>query len=104
MGGAEACWPLYAKSLVLVGVILGRKTRPLYGVEGWPRNRGSVSTIYYSGTKVNVCYRRSGHLSRVVVKRGSTVYNVYTCGVSCINCTCVHVLAMSTVCTRISIV
>ena len=30
---------------VLVGVISGRKTRPLYGVEGWPRNRGFVSTI-----------------------------------------------------------
>ena len=30
---------------VLAGVISGRRTRPLYGVEGWPRNRGFVSTI-----------------------------------------------------------
>ena len=35
--------------------------------------------MYYSkgdaiGTKVSVSYRRSGHLSGVVVKRGSTVY------------------------------
>ena len=36
--------------------------------------------MYYSkgdaiGTKVSVRYRRSGRLSGVVVKRGSTVYN-----------------------------
>ena len=57
--------------------ISGLKTRPLYGVEGWPRNRGFV-TIYYFysnaiGTKVSVRYRRSGRLSGMVVKRGSTV-------------------------------
>ena len=37
--------------------------------------------MYYSkgdaiGTKVSVRYRRSGRLSGVVVKRGSTVYNI----------------------------
>ena len=61
---------------VLVGVISGQKTWPLYGVEGWPRNRGFVSTDFYSdtiGTKVSGRYRRSGRLSGVVVKRGSTV-------------------------------
>ena len=58
---------------VSVGVISGR---PLYGIEGWPRNRGFVSTISImtrSGTKVSVLYRRSGRLIGVVVKRGSTV-------------------------------
>ena len=38
--------------------------------------------MYYSkgdaiGTKVSVRYRRSGRLSGVVVKRGSTVYYIY---------------------------
>ena len=54
-----------------------RESRPLYGVEGWPRSRGFLCTILramQSGTKVSVRYRRSGRLSGVVViKRGSTV-------------------------------
>ena len=38
--------------------------------------------MYYSkgdaiGTKVSVRYRRSGRLSGVVVKRGSTVHGIY---------------------------
>ena len=43
---------------------------------GWPRSRGFLCTILramQSGTKVSVRYRRSGRLSGVVVKRGSTV-------------------------------
>ena len=45
--------------------------------------------MYYSkgdaiGTKVNVRYRRSGRLSGVVVKRGSTVV-YYKCDCSCID-------------------
>ena len=58
----------------------GRKSRPLYGVEGWPRSRGFLCTILramQSGTKVSVRYRRSGRLSGVVIKRGSTVINIY---------------------------
>ena len=54
----------------------GRKSRPLYGIEGWPRSRLFLCTILkamQSGTKVSVRYRRSGRLSGVVVKRGSTV-------------------------------
>ena len=31
--------------IVLVGIIWGRKWWPLYGVEGWPRNRGFLCTI-----------------------------------------------------------
>ena len=30
---------------VLVSIIWGRKSRPLYGVEGWPRSRGFLCTI-----------------------------------------------------------
>ena len=63
--------------LICIGEYLsGRKSRPLYGVEGWPRSRGFLCTILramQSGTKVSVRYRRSGRLSGVVVKRGSTV-------------------------------
>ena len=54
----------------------GRKSRPFYGVGGWPRSRGFLCTILramQSGTKVSVRYSRSGRLSGVVVKRGSTV-------------------------------
>ena len=62
---------------VLVSIIWGRKSRPLYG-EGW---QGFL--MYYSkgdaiGTRVSVRYRRSGRLSEVVVKRGSTV-NICPC-------------------------
>ena len=44
--------------------------------------------MYYSkgdaiGTRVSVRYRRSGRLSEVVVKRGSTVYTVYSIQDSC---------------------
>ena len=62
---------------VLASIIWGRKSRR---VEGWPRSRGFLCTIYSKGdaigTKVSVRYRRSGRLSEVVVKRGSTVYDV----------------------------
>ena len=44
--------------------------------------------MYYSkgdaiGTKVSVRYRRSGRLSGVVVKRGSTVYSYYVFRFKC---------------------
>ena len=31
--------------IVQAGIIWGQKRRPLYGVEGWPRNRGFLCTI-----------------------------------------------------------
>ena len=64
-------------SFVLVSISRGRKSLPLYGVEGWPRSRGFLCTILramQSETKVSVRYRRSGRLSGVVVKSGSTVH------------------------------
>ena len=57
--------------IVLVGIIWGGKARPLYGVEGWPRNRGFLCTILKGvaiRTRVSVRFRESGRLSGVVVK------------------------------------
>ena len=31
--------------IVQAGIVWGQKGRPLYGVEGWPRNRGLICTI-----------------------------------------------------------
>ena len=62
---------------VLVSIIWGHNTWPLYGVEGWPPTRGFLSTILYGdaiGTKVSGRYRQGGRPSGVAVKRGSTVY------------------------------
>ena len=62
--------------IVLMGIIWGQKTWPLYGVEGWPQIRGFLSTILYGdavGTKVSGRYRQGGRSSGVAVKRGSTV-------------------------------
>ena len=47
--------------------------------------------MYYSkgdaiGTKVSVRYRRSGRLSGVVVKRGSTVYSSFLAAASLLLC------------------
>ena len=61
---------------VLVSIIWGHNTWPLYGVEGWPPTRGFLSTILYGdaiGTKVSGRYRQGGRPSGVAVKRGSTV-------------------------------
>ena len=64
--------------IVLMGIIWGRKGRPLYGIEGCPKwgfltycSKGDAI-----GTKVSVRYRESGRLLGVVVKRGSTVYTM----------------------------
>ena len=60
-----------------MGIIWGPKTWPLYGVEGWPLNRGFLSTILNGdavGTKVSGRYRQGGRSSGVAVKRGSTVH------------------------------
>ena len=61
---------------VLVSIIWGHNTWPLYGVEGWLPTRGFLSTILYGdaiGTKVSGRYRQGGRPSGVAVKRGSTV-------------------------------
>ena len=59
------------------------------------RSRGVAAKqgflMYYSkgdaiGTRVSVRYRRSGRLSEVVVKRGSTVYSVSHASLSCNSC------------------
>ena len=45
---------------VLMGIICGQKTWPLYGVKGWPQVRGFLSTILYGHavrTKVSGRYR-----------------------------------------------
>ena len=64
--------------IVQAGITRGQKGRPLYGVEGWPRNRGLLCTTlraFQSGPRC-VRYRGSGRLSRVVIKRGSTIINL----------------------------
>ena len=68
--------PGSATEYVLVSIIWGHNTWPLYGVEGWPPTRGFLSTILYGdaiGTKVSGRYRQGGRPSGVAVKRGSTV-------------------------------
>ena len=47
MGGAglEAELAVVWGCYVLVGIISGRETWPLYGAERWPRNRGFLCTI-----------------------------------------------------------
>ena len=63
--------------IILVSIIWGHNTWPLYGVEGWPPTRGFLSTILYGdaiGTKVSGRYRQGGRPSGVAVKRGSTVF------------------------------
>ena len=60
---------------VLVSIIWGHNTWPLYGVEGWPPTRDFLSTILYGDairTKVSGRYRQGGRSSGVAVKRGST--------------------------------
>ena len=55
---------------VLVSIIWGHNTWPLYGVEGWPPTRGFLSTILYGdaiGTKVSGRYRQGGRPSGVAV-------------------------------------
>ena len=54
--------------ILLVGIIWGGKARPLYRVEGWPRNRGFLCTIYTKGIATEP--RLVSTLGRVVIYQG----------------------------------
>ncbi len=59
------------RGFVYIGVSVSVvETRPLYGVEGWPRIRGLE---YTTGILMQPGPRQGGRRSGVVVKRGSTV-------------------------------
>ena len=80
MGLAGRC----AGSLCIGGRHFGSEDAAVVRSRGVAAKQGFRQYYFYSdaiGTKVSVRYRRSGRLSGVVVKRGSTVY---MCGSSSI--------------------